>query len=99
MIFDQRSVSHPLGELKGWGQNSFFSEHGHATYKVKENLQVLLYSKCSKSPPRGWGQLVKIQLSQNMLMLHIKLKESTQCSNKVANIFLQTPYPLTLWSG
>ena len=57
MIFDQRSVSHPLGELKGWGQNSIFSEHGHAAYQVKENLQVLLYSKYSKSPPTRMGSV------------------------------------------
>ena len=43
--------------------------------------------------PRGWGQKVKIQLFQNMVMLHIKFIELTKCSNMVANICPHTPPP------
>ena len=38
------------------------------------------------TPPWIWGQKVEIQLFQNMVMLHIKLKGITKCSNMVAII-------------
>ena len=34
--------------------------------------------------PREWGQKVKMQLFQNMVILHIKLKGIRQCSNFLA---------------
>ena len=43
--------------------------------------------------PRGWGQMVKIQLFQNMVMLHIKFIGITQCSIFVANILSADPHP------
>ena len=36
-------------------------------------------------PPDPRGQKVKIQLFQNMVMLHIKLNAITKCSNMVAH--------------
>ena len=39
---------------------------------------------------RVWGQKVKIQLFQNTVMLHIKLKRIT---NAAANILPADPYP------
>ena len=44
--------------------------------------------------PRGWGQIVKIQCFQNIIMLHIKFIGITKCSNMVANILpADHPYP------
>ena len=40
MIFDRRSVSHTLGGLRGLGQNSTFSEHGHVAYQIKGNHEM-----------------------------------------------------------
>ena len=39
----------------------------------------------------GWSQKVKIHFFQNMVMLHIKLKGITKCSNMVANILPADP--------
>ena len=41
----------------------------------------------------GWGQKVKIQLFQNMVMLHTKLNGIMKCSNMVANSLLSDPPP------
>ena len=41
----------------------------------------------------GWGQYVKIQLFQNMVMLQINLKGIKKCSSKVANILPGDTYP------
>ena len=43
--------------------------------------------------PWGWGQKVKIQLFQNMVMLHINIKENHECSNVVAKILPADPPP------
>ena len=43
-----------------------------------------------------WGQKVKIQLFQNMVMLDIEYIVITKCSNMVANILPTDPHPLTL---
>ena len=40
---------------------------------------------------RGWGQKVKIQLFQNMVMLQYQIKEIHDCSNMVANILSADP--------
>ena len=44
--------------------------------------------------PWGWGQYAEIQLFQNMVMLHVKLKGITKCSNMVANDLPASPPPL-----
>ena len=55
--------------------------------------------------PWGWDQKVKIKLFQNMVMLHIKIKENHECSNVVAIILPAAPppptppTPPTLWMG
>ena len=46
--------------------------------------QLLRVDPPSPHDPRGWGQLVKIKLFQNMVMLHIKLNAITKCNNIVA---------------
>ena len=83
VIFDRRSMSDSLGGLRGWGQNSTFSEHGHVAYQIKgnhdcSNMAANILPADPHPPPSplplGWGKKVKIQLFQNMVMLHIKLK-------------------------
>ena len=45
-------------------------------------------------PPNPWGQEVKIQLVQNMVLLYIKLKKNHKCSNMVGNILpADSPLP------
>ena len=62
------------------GQNSTFSEHGRVAYQIKGNHESsnMVANILPKDPPPpqlwGWGQQVKIQLYQNTVMLHIKLK-------------------------
>ena len=55
------------------GQKSTFSEHGHIAYQIKENHEcnnmVANIFEHTMTPRDG----VKIQLFQNMVMLHIKL--------------------------
>ena len=61
-------------------QNSPFSEHGHIKLTTIFYLQTHTHfphprpGGCQHPHPRpgGWGQLVKIQLFQNMDKLHIK---------------------------
>ena len=45
------------------------------------------------SPPDPRGQKVLIHIFQNNVMLHIKLKGITKCSNMVANILQADPPP------
>ena len=57
------------------GQKSTFSEHVHVAYQIKwnhksSNMVVNILS--ADLTARPWGG-VKIQLLQNMVMLHIKL--------------------------
>ena len=47
-------------------------------------------------PPSPPIPVVKIQLFQNMVMFHIKLKETTKCSSMIANIWPADPSP-TPW--
>ena len=49
------------------------------------------YFACRHPPPMTLG--VKIQHLQNSVMLHIKLKGITKCSNMVANILAEDPPP------
>ena len=62
------------------GKIKLFSEHGHVVYQIKgnhrrSNMQhVRKYVPAAPPPPDPWGQKVKIQLFQNMVILHIKLK-------------------------
>ena len=45
-------------------------------------------------PPDPGGQKVKIQLFQNMVILHIELKAiMNACSNMIANILPAAPLP------
>ena len=77
--FWSKACVRPLGGLRGWGQrqNETFSEHGHAAYQIKgnhrhSNMQhgSKYYARRPPTPTLG----VKIQLFQNMVILHIKLK-------------------------
>ena len=58
--------------------------------------QLLQADPLPPHDPRGWGQLVKIKLFQNMVMLHIKLNAITKCNNMVANFAADSPTPKTL---
>ena len=70
----------PPGVIKS---KLFFSEHGHVAYQIKENHKcsnteaTILPANILTSPPPPMTLVdgVKIQLFQNMVMLHIKLKE------------------------
>ena len=69
------------------GQNSTFSEHSHVAYQIKWNQvcsntkKNILPTAPSPSPTSlGWGQLVKIQLFQNMVMLYNKLHVITNAA-------------------
>ena len=103
LIFDWRPVSHPPDPGIGVKRsNSTFSEHSHVAYQIKVNHEcssivanILLADPYPPTWPCGWGQMVKIQLFQNMVMLHIKLTGITKCSNMVANILPSDPLPPT----
>ena len=63
---------HGMGSI---GQNSTFSEHGHVAYQIKRNHEMQQYGSKyfarrppSPQDPRIWGQNIKIQLFQNMVM-------------------------------
>ena len=50
--------------------------------------------------PWWWGQSVKIQLFQNMVMLHIKINAITKCSNSsllILKLKIETQNPLIHW--
>ena len=57
-----------------WGQNNTFSEQCHiaCNYQIKRNHKC---SDCPHNPHSPPPQRVKINFFQNMVMLHIKLKE------------------------
>ena len=68
-------------------QNSTFSEHGHVAYQLKGITKcssiVAIFLPTDPPPPTTIGrrgQEVKIQLFQNMVMLHIKLKGITNAA-------------------
>ena len=59
------------------GQNSTFSEHGHVAYQIKGNhgySNMVANIMPADPPPDPGSQKVKIQVFQNMVMLHIQLK-------------------------
>ena len=66
--------THPLPPTLGLRSNSTFLEHGHVAYQIKwyhgcKNMVGNILSADPYSPqPRGLGQLVKIQLFQNMVI-------------------------------
>ena len=67
------------------GQNSTFSEHGHVAYNTKRIKNAATWKQifCPQTSPLrpwGWGQSVKIQLFQSMVMLYIKLKRITNAA-------------------
>ena len=83
LILDRRPGSNPLGCLRSWGrgQNSTFSEYCYVAYQIKRNdaCSDMVANSCPQTTPRPWGccQKVKIQLFQNMFMLHIILNGIT----------------------
>ena len=106
------SLGTPLTQgLGSKGQNSTFSEHGHFAYQIKGNHEMQQHSSkyfarrplpSSRHDPRRWGQKVKVQLFQNMAMLHIKFKGITKYTNIVANILdadHPRPLPPRAWAN
>ena len=88
LTFDRRPVSDPWVDLGGGvkGKNLTFSEHGNVAYQIKGNHRRSNMQHGSKyyarrapppPPPDPGGQKVKIQLFQNMVILHTKLKAIT----------------------
>ena len=81
-----------------WSKFSFFN-YGHVVYQITCDHQCnnMLANILPGDPflpppqPRGWGQTVKIQLFQNIVMVHIKLNQI--CSNMKANILPTAAYP------
>ena len=73
----KRSKFNPL---RTWGQNSTFSEHGRVAYQIIGNHKCCNFVENilpadlhpSHPDPGGWGQKIKIQLFQNMVMLNIE---------------------------
>ena len=96
----------PLGTpltqgLGSKGQNSTFSEHGPFAYQIKGNHEMQQHSRnilpADPSPSSRhdlWGLKVKVQLVQNMAMLHIKFKGITNYTNIVAKYFARRPPPI-----
>ena len=86
-----------------WGlvhrSKSHFAEHGHVAYQINGNHGLQQHgSKCfaRRPSPTTLEDGVKrpnIQLFQNMIMLHIKLKGIAKCSNA------RRPSPTTLGDG
>ena len=73
--------AYPSPIALGDGSKLTFSEHGHVAYQIKGNHNcnnLVANHKPSgptpPPPPDPGGQKVKIQLLQNMVMLHNKLK-------------------------
>ena len=93
---------HPLG-MWSIGQIQFFPEHGHVAYQIKENHKcsnmVANILPADHPHPWGWGQKVKIQLFQNMVMLHIKLKGIMKWQQHGSKYFARRHPPPTLGMG
>ena len=76
----------------GWvskGQNSTFSEHSHVAYQIKWNHEcsIMVANTLPADPlpdPGGWGKRSKFELFQNMVVLHIKLKQG--CGNTMPDL-------------
>ena len=84
--------------------NSTFSEHCHVAYQIKWKHEIQRHGSnyFARDPHPLWpyGRKVKIELFQNMVMLHVKLNGILKNINMVANIFPQTPsHPPTLGIG
>ena len=88
------------------GQTSTFSEHGHVAYHFKSDneLQQRGSEYFARRPlrtlhlrPRGWGQLVKIQLFSEHGHLTYQIKENHEYSNMVVNILPSDLYASRLW--
>ena len=82
--------------IRSIGQNLIYAEHGHVAYQIKGNHEMLqhgskYFARRPSHDPRRWGQKVKIQLFQNMVMLHIRLKGISTCSNMIENILPKIP--------
>ena len=84
-----------------------FSEYGHFAYQIKGNdtYSNMLVNILPVDPhdPRGGGgggrcQKVKLQLFQNMVMLHIKLKGITNAA-RCKHIFCPYTHPRPLGRG
>ena len=101
MILDRRPWSDPLGGLRGWGrgQNSSFLEYVHVAYQIKENDACSNMEKNimpADTFPLTLGLGSKGQNStsfQNMVMLHIKLKDMTHAATWLQILYPQTPSP------
>ena len=65
-------------EMGSIGQMSTFSEHGHIAYQIKGNHEFS--NMVANIPSMTPGDGVKIQLFQNTVMLHIKLKGTTNAA-------------------
>ena len=83
-IFARRTPStDPMGQKV---KIHFFSELVHVAYKIKGNHECgNNVANILPAPPTpwGWGQQFKSLLFQNMVMLLIKSKGITKCSNMV----------------
>ena len=87
VILDQRSGSDPLGGLRGGAEVKihFFSEYVHVAYQIKGNdacSNMIANIMPADTPLTLWGGVKgsKFELFQNMVMLHMKLKGSTNAA-------------------
>ena len=73
-----------------------FSEHGHVAYQIKGNHEFgnMVANILPTDPPRPLGSKCSNATFQDMVMLHIKLKEITNAA-LCSNFCPQTP-PTTL---
>ena len=70
------------------GQNSTYREHGYVAYEIKKNhessnMQIFWLQIPS---PRPSDPVVKSQLVQNMVVLHIKLKVITNAATHILSL-------------
>ena len=98
----------PHPDTVGVNRSKFhFFKHGHVAFQVKENHKCsnmvpnILPAHPIPSPPPpptlGMGSVGQIQLFQDMVMLHIKLKGTTKYSNMIV-IIMPADTHLTLGS-
>ena len=78
-ILSANPMTLPPLTLGSKGQNSIFTEHYHIKLNRFTNAETWHQILCSHtfSHPHwtlGWGEKVKIQVFENMVMLHIELK-------------------------
>ena len=73
-------------EVENKGLNSTFLEHGNVAYQIKGNHECSAMVFAHRTPyPGDEVRRSKVNFSQNMVMLHIKLKRITRCNSMVAN--------------